>query len=86
MIKAFNLDYGDRPVSVVVNCYVLKPKTSKLPFPKPDVDNYAKSVLDAMTDAGVWHDDTQVQELRVNKQWADPSTSEPGIGLAIKEL
>ena len=34
---------------------------------KPDVDNLAKLILDAMTKAGYWHDDNQVCDLRVTK-------------------
>ncbi len=34
---------------------------------KPDVDNLAKLILDAMTKAGYWLDDNQVCDLRVTK-------------------
>lgn len=34
---------------------------------KPDLDNLTKPVLDALTSAGVWHDDSQVVLLRVSK-------------------
>ena len=34
---------------------------------RPDADNLVKSILDAMTRAGVWEDDAQVYELRVRK-------------------
>lgn len=34
---------------------------------KPDVDNLVKSLLDSMTRAGVWEDDSQVCDLRVRK-------------------
>lgn len=49
---------------------IARPKTSKLDFPRPDVDNYAKSVLDAGTKV-LWHDDTQCRRLLVEKQWGD---------------
>jgi Holliday junction resolvase RusA-like endonuclease len=37
---------------------------------RPDVDNLAKAVLDAIADTGWWRDDGQVAELSVRKFWA----------------
>lgn len=71
------------PLAVTVVCHVQRPKTTKLDHPKPDVDNYAKSVLDAATQAGLWGDDSQVVSLQVRKLWA---TTEPHIELVVKEL
>lgn len=34
-----------------------------------DVDNLAKSVLDVLTEIGLWEDDRQVNELRVRKKY-----------------
>ena len=40
---------------------------------KPDIDNYAKFVLDAITKAGnIWVDDNQVVELVQRKFYAQP--------------
>ena len=39
---------------------------------KPDADNLAKAVLDAMTVIGVWKDDDQVTDLIIRKRYADP--------------
>lgn len=39
---------------------------------KPDVDNYAKAIMDALTDSGViWMDDAQVCFLQTTKQYAN---------------
>lgn len=62
------------PVSVAIVVTVPRPKTSKLPHPKPDVDNYAKAVLDAMTDARIWANDSQVAFLVIKKEWGDEAS------------
>jgi Holliday junction resolvase RusA-like endonuclease len=46
------------------------PKPSAPLYPRPDVDNLAKAVLDALTDAGAWGDDSQVVSLKITKKWS----------------
>lgn len=65
------------PLRLYAEFVCTRPKTSKLSAPKPDVDNYAKGLMDALTDAGWWEDDTQVQHLAVLKRWAPAGT--PGF-------
>ena len=89
-------DLSDRQSLVKVNlCLFLKrPKahllsdgrlTKRAPAAhtqKPDVDNLAKAVLDAVTDSGrFWVDDSQIVELTVAKKW---TTGRPGCFLEIK--
>lgn len=58
------------PVLVDIHVELPRPKTTKLPHPKPDVDNFAKGILDAITkDGRFWADDSQVQTLYVTKLW-----------------
>lgn len=51
---------------------------------KPDADNAAKAVLDALTTLGVWSDDAQVAQLWVSKRYADDSA--PGATIEISRL
>jgi crossover junction endodeoxyribonuclease RusA len=36
-----------------------------------DIDNRVKAVLDVLTHGGVWHDDSQVDELHVSREAPD---------------
>ena len=69
---------------VVIRIVCTKPKTGKLAFPKGDVDNYAKGILDVMTKAGVWQDDTQVIRLDVSKRYARPGEA-PGCTVRVSK-
>lgn len=70
-LKSVPAEYTDGPVSVTVLCVAERPKTTKLLMPKPDVDNYGKGPLDAITkDGRFWADDTQVSDLFISKRWS----------------
>jgi len=47
---------------------------------KPDCDNLAKAVLDALTELGMWRDDSQVYGLNINKSYAE----KPGCNISIQ--
>ena len=83
-IKQVDVQPREGPLSVTLTILVTKPKTSKLSFPKPDVDNYAKTVMDAITEAGnIWADDTQVVHLDVTKLFEAPDSGS-GTAVSIK--
>ena len=64
----------------------LKDRTGVPHVGKPDMDNLAKAVKDALTQAGVWADDAQVCEYRTHaKSYADPGTP-PGAVITIEEV
>lgn len=53
-----------------------------LPNPKrPDCDNLAKGVLDAMQAAGYFYDDAQVYSLQITKAFSH----KPGLGVKIQK-
>ncbi|WP_117017103.1 RusA family crossover junction endodeoxyribonuclease [Aeribacillus pallidus] len=51
------------------------------PTSKPDVDNYAKSIKDALKNV-IWKDDSQVVDLHISKWYSET----PRVEIAIKEL
>jgi Holliday junction resolvase RusA-like endonuclease len=61
------------PVLLVTHFYVKRPKTSKLFVPKPDIDNYQKSIMDALTQSEAWTDDSLVADAIQRKRWATSS-------------
>lgn len=52
------------------------PKKVQIPLKGADVDNLAKSVLDALQGMNVFHDDKQVTDLQVSKRFAEPGHPE----------
>lgn len=73
----------DKPLNVVIRIYRQMPKSfSKKKrqemclrpcLTKPDVDNVAKSICDALNGIA-YHDDSQIYTLTVSKEWS-PDTS-----------
>jgi Holliday junction resolvase RusA-like endonuclease len=52
---------------------------------KPDCDNAAKALLDALTNVGTyWHDDAQVASLTVLKQYTGRKWPTPGCAVVIE--
>jgi Holliday junction resolvase RusA-like endonuclease len=62
----------DVPVSVRITFLMPRPKTVKrhTPTVPPDIDKLCRAVLDALTDVGVWVDDSQVVDLGATKIYA----------------
>ena len=65
------------PVSVSMRVF---PKDRR----KRDLDNYPKAVFDALTLAGVWVDDKQVEELWIKRE--KPDKTNPRIELCLKVI
>lgn len=69
----------DRAAWVVVSFYFPAPRSTRHPAPegapkphtaKPDIDNALKVILDALTDAGFWKDDSLVVSVDAIKYYA----------------
>ena len=65
------------PVSVEVEFMLPRGRSVKraLPAVKPDLDKLIRSTLDALTDARVWQDDSQVVSLAVRKRYGEPGAT-----------
>lgn len=80
-------------LSVSIEFYLRRPKShpkwrqAEVPWvtTAPDIDKLSRAVLDAMTAAGVFRDDSQVSELRVEKRYAD-EFDPAGAWVAVVEL
>ena len=60
------------PIQIKITAYFKKAKTNKMDFPtlKPDADNIAKAVCDAINGIA-YRDDKQITCLTVKKVWAE---------------
>lgn len=63
----------------------LKPSAPRFHTTKPDRTKLLRSTEDALSDAGVWRDDTQVVDGPVRKVYAD-DVSKTGARIVIKAL
>lgn len=74
------------PYVVLIEQVVEKAKTSKLAYPRGDVDNFAKGPLDIITKSErVWKDDNDVVGLVVFKRFAEKG-EEPGTRVEYVQL
>ena len=73
------------PIIVCITAYFKKAKSNKMQAPtlKPDTDNIAKIVCDALNGVA-YHDDKQITSLTVDKVWADDNTDK--VVIEIEEL
>lgn len=82
------------PVSVTLKFFFPRPgrlRKKKSPpgeiwhTAKPDVDNLAKSVFDALQQIGMFRDDSQIFECAISKVYATIG-GKPGMEITIEEL
>lgn len=65
-------------------------KTMVAPATRPDLDKYLRATFDALTETGLWHDDSQVCDFeRLAKVWwgyDDEALPVPGVVIAVCPL
>jgi Holliday junction resolvase RusA-like endonuclease len=76
--------YFPRPKGHLRSNGELKPSAPRWHTAKPDRDNADKAILDTLTNLGIWHDDKQVCDGRIRKQYAN-SNQRPGCLIQIQE-
>lgn len=61
------------PLAVAMVFYLPRPQRCKRQYPsvRPDIDNYAKAILDALNGV-MWADDGQIVQLTASKSYGDP--------------
>lgn len=75
----------DQPVEILVMFYLTRPRSVKriLPSIPPDLDKLERGLFDALTQAGVWADDSLVVKSSTAKLYAD--THPAGAVITIRE-
>lgn len=78
----------DEPCKVHLGFIMPSPKRPRwgLPAVKPDIDKLTRAVFDALTDAGVWRDDSRVVSMNVTKRYAGSVAWCPGVWVEVNTL
>lgn len=77
--------YTEGPVSVDLIFEIQKPNSSRRAYPtvKPDIDKLLRAVLDGITDAGIWKDDSQVVSVLARKVYV---MNKPGVIATVRQI
>lgn len=62
---------------------VLREDAPGYPSKPPDIDKLIRAVLDSMTDAMVWTDDSLVVSVLARKRWVDRFTQPQGVSVKV---
>ena len=81
-----NLMIPQVPTLLSIVCLLPRPKSAKkfarYPITRPDLDNFAKAIMDGLN-GFAWKDDAQVVELQITKRYA---VTEPRIFINIAPM
>lgn len=76
------------PVEATIRVFLARPKTVTRDWPSSrhagDVDKHARNILDALSDAQIYRDDSQVVHLDIKKQYANICA--PGVQITITPI
>lgn len=80
----------DGPLQVAITVWLTKPKSKPKKKPcrpsgRPDVDNYAKLVMDALNGI-LWRDDSLVCRLFAEKVYCNESNPHPGFRISAHAM
>lgn len=77
----------DEPCRAYLGFTMPRPKRPRwdVPAVKPDLDKLTRAVFDALTDAGVWKDDSRVVSMEVTKRYEDDEAV-PGVWVEVESL
>lgn len=73
------------PLSVDLEIFVRKPKTTKLPSPRGDIDNFTKAIFDSLNKR-LWEDDRQIEKLYVVKCWTDGPDEDGWFKIGVNQI
>jgi len=82
----------DGPLSLLLTFTMPRPKSAPKrvtrPFRKPDLSKLIRAVEDALTDAGVWHDDAQIVTVTATKRYVGDAMAldRPGVEIGVYSL
>lgn len=101
-MKEVGLEMQMGPAEVWLSFYLRRPKSAPktrdiYPLNGKDLDKYERAILDSVTNAGAWKDDSQVVDLHSRKRYAvtrdlakiyDPDVhrEKPGVEVSIQWL
>lgn len=77
---------SDLPCALALDLVMPPYKTVNTPWPKGDIDNYAKAIFDIVTSKGcIWKDDIQVNVGLIRKRFCEDG-EEPHAHVYIREV
>jgi len=90
LILAFDLSRPGSHLGTGKNAGIVKPSAPGWPTPAPDLDKLVRCINDALTDAGIWRDDSQVVAIHALKRYLgfpnQSTNGTPGVLITIEEM